>query len=128
MNIEQHLSRRERQIMDVLHTKKSATVAEIRTALPNPPGYSAVRALVRILEGKGHVKHREDGARYVYLPCVSTKAASRSALKRILSTFFGGSVDHAVAALLDASDKRLSPAELKNLQEIVNQAGKENKK
>jgi predicted transcriptional regulator len=128
MNIEQHLSRRERQIMDVLHTKKSATVAEIRTALPNPPGYSAVRALVRILEGKGHVKHREDGARYVYLPCVSAKAASRSALKRILSTFFGGSVDHAVAALLDASDKRLSPAELKNLQEIVNQAGKENKK
>src|ERR1700676_5394455 len=112
MNIEQHLSRRERQIMDVLHTKKSATVAEIRTALPNPPGYSAVRALVRILEGKGHVKHREDGARYVYLPFVSTKAASRSALKRILSTFFGGSVDHAVAALLDASDKRLSPAEL----------------
>jgi BlaI family penicillinase repressor len=122
MNIEQHLSRRERQIMDVLHAKKSATVAEIRTALPNPPGYSAVRALLRILEEKGHVKHREDGARYVYLPCVSQKAASRSALKRILSTFFGGSVDHAVAALLDASDKKLSEAELKRLREIIKQA------
>jgi BlaI family penicillinase repressor len=125
MNIEQHLSRRERQIMDVLHAKKSATVAEIRAALPNPPGYSAVRALLRILEEKSHVKHREDGARYIYLPCVSRKVASRSALKRILSTFFGGSVDHAVAALLDASDKKLSEAELKKLQEIVNQAGKE---
>jgi predicted transcriptional regulator len=84
--------------------------------------------LLRILEEKGHARHWEDGARYVYLPCVSRKAASRSALKRILSTFFGGSVDHAVAALLDASDKRLSAAELKKLQEIVNQAGKENKK
>jgi BlaI family penicillinase repressor len=125
MNIEQHLSRRERQIMDVLHAKKTGTVAEIRAALPNPPGYSAVRALLRILEEKGHAKHREDGARYVYLPCVSRKVAGRSALKRILSTFFSGSIDHAVAALLDASDKKLSEAELKQLQEIVNQAGKE---
>ena len=111
--------------MDVLHAKKSAAVAEIRTALPSPPGYSAVRALLRILEEKGHVKHREEGARYVYLPCASRKAASRSALKRILATFFGGSIDHAVAALLDASDKKLSEAELEKLQKIVNQAGKE---
>jgi BlaI family penicillinase repressor len=128
MNSEQNLSRRERQIMDVLHAKKTATVAQIRAALPDPPGYSAVRALLRILEEKGHARHREDGARYVYLPCVSGKAASRSALKRILSTFFGGSLDHAVAALLEASDKKLSTAELKKLQEIVNLAGKENKK
>jgi BlaI family transcriptional regulator, penicillinase repressor len=126
MNRDQHLSRRERQIMDILHAKKSATVAEIRAALPNPPGYSAARALLRILEEKGHVKHREDGARYVYLPCESQKAASRSALKRILSTFFGGSVNHAVAALLEASDKKLSEAELKKLQEIIKRAeGKE---
>ena len=125
MSLEQQFSRRERQIMDVLHTRKSATVADIRAALPNPPGYSAVRALLRILEEKGHVKHREDGARYVYLPRASQKAASRSALKRILSTFFSGSVDHAVAALLDASDKKLSGVELKKLQEIVKQAGKE---
>jgi predicted transcriptional regulator len=122
MNLEHHLSRRERQIMDVLHAKKTATVAEIRAALPNPPGYSAVRALLRILEEKGHARHREDGARYVYLPCVSRKAASRSALKRILATFFGGSVDHAVAALLDASDKKLSETELKKLQAIIKQA------
>ena len=129
MNIELHLSRRERQIMDILHTRKSATVAEIRAALPDPPGYSAVRALLRILEEKGHVKHREDGARYVYLPCASQKAASRSALKRILSTFFGGSVDHAVAALLEASDKKLSEAELRKLQEIIKRAeGKDGEK
>ena len=129
MNIEQHLSRRERQIMDILHARKSATVAEIRTALPDPPGYSAARALLRILEEKGHVKHRENGARYIYLPCASQKAASRSALKRVLATFFGGSVDHAVAALLDASDKKLSELELKKLQEIIKRAeGKDGEK
>lgn len=128
MSAEHHFSRRERQIMDVLHAKQSAAAAEIRAALPDPPGYSSVRALLRILEDKGHIKHRRDGMRYVYLPCVSREAASRSALKRILATFFGGSVDHAVAALLDASDKKLSAAELKILQEILNQAGNGNKK
>ena len=122
MNMESQLSRRERQIMDVLHAKSLATAAEIRAALPDPPSYSTVRALLRILEDKGHAKHRQEGARYVYLPCVSQKAASRSALKRILATFFGGSVDHAVAALLDASDKKLSDEELKKLQDIIKQA------
>src|SRR6185369_7470895 len=128
MSNDQHLSRRERQIMDILHAKKNGTVAGIRAASPDAPGYSAVRALMRILEDKGHVKHREDGARYVYVPCVSGDTAGRSALKRILSTFFGGSVDHAVAALLEASDKKLSETELKKLREIVKQAeGKEGK-
>jgi predicted transcriptional regulator len=122
MNGEPHLSRRERQILDALHAKEAAGVAEIRAAIPDPPSYSAVRALLRILEEKGHVRHQQDGARYVYLPCVSRKAASRSALKRILATFFGGSVDHAVAALLDASDKKLSETELKKLQAIIKQA------
>jgi BlaI family transcriptional regulator, penicillinase repressor len=122
MNNEQHLSRRERQIMDVLHAKKTATAAEIREALPDAPGYSAVRALLRILEDKGHIKHREESGRYVYEPCVSQKTASHSALKRILSTFFGGSLDEAVAALLEASDKKLPDAELKKLQEIIKQA------
>ncbi len=125
MSKEHQLSRRERQIMDVLHAREAGTVAEILAALPDPPSYSTVRALLRILEQKGHVRHREDGARYVYLPCASRENASRSALKRILVTFFGGSVDHAVAALLDASDKKLSDAELKRLQKIINQAGKE---
>jgi len=122
MNLDQHWSRRERQIMDILHARKSATVAEIRAALPDPPGYSAARALLRILEEKGHVKHREEGMRYVYLPCVSQQAASRSALKRILATFFSGSVDHAVAALLDASDRKLPEAELRKLQQIIRRA------
>jgi BlaI family transcriptional regulator, penicillinase repressor len=125
MNIEQQLSRRERQIMDVLHTRQSATVADIRAALPNPPGYSAVRALLRILEEKGHVKHREDGARYVYLPRESQAAASRSALKRVVSTFFQGSVTQTVAALLETGDIRLADSELNKLQQIIKQAKKE---
>jgi len=128
MSNDQHLSRRERQIMDVLHAKTAATAAEIRAAIPNPPSYSAVRALLRILEGKGHVRHRQDGVRYVYLPRISRQTASRSALKRILATFFGGAVDHAVAALLDASNKKLSEDELKKLQSIIQQAGKDGKK
>ena len=125
MNTDRHLSRRERQIMDVLHLKEQATAAEVRAALPDPPGYSAVRALLRILEEKGHARHRQEGARYVYLPRTSRKTAGRSALKRILATFFAGSVDHAVAALLDASDRKLSNTELAKLQEIINQAGEE---
>ena len=108
--------------MDVLHARAHATAAEVRAALPDPPSYSTVRALLRILEDKGHIKHRQEGARYVYLPCATRKEAAHSALKRILATFFGGSVDHAVAGLLEASDKKLSDAELKKLQAIINQA------
>jgi predicted transcriptional regulator len=125
MNIEQQLSRRERQIMDVLHTRKSATVADIRAALPNPSGYSAVRALLRILEEKGHVKHREDGVRYVYLPRASQAVASRSALKRVVSTFFQGSVTQTMAALLETADIGLADSELNKLQQIIKQAKKE---
>jgi BlaI family transcriptional regulator, penicillinase repressor len=122
MSREHHFSRRERQIMDVLHAKEHATAAEVRAALPNPPGYSAVRALLRILEEKGFARHRQEGARYVYLPCASRKEAGHSAFKRIITTFFGGSLDHAVAGLLEASDKKLSAAELKKLRVIINQA------
>src|SRR3974390_1444185 len=100
MSIEHHFSRRERQIMDVLHAKEHATAAEVRAALPNPPGYSAVRALLRILEEKGHVRHLQEGMRYVYLPCASRETASRSALKRLGSTFFQGSVTPAMGAFL----------------------------
>ncbi|MGD0349774.1 MAG: BlaI/MecI/CopY family transcriptional regulator [Verrucomicrobiota bacterium] len=125
MNIEQHLSRRERQIMDVLHARESATAAEVRAALPNPPGYSAVRALLRILEEKGHARHREEGARYVYLPRISKAAASRSALKRVVSTFFQGSVTQTMAALLETADTRLADSELNKLQQIIKQAKKE---
>ncbi len=111
--------------MDVLHTKESATVAEILAALPDPPSYSAVRALLRILEDKGHIRHRQEGARYVYLSRVSRENASRSALKRLVSTFFQGSVTQAMAALLESPDTQLSDAELSRLQQIIKQAKKE---
>jgi BlaI family transcriptional regulator, penicillinase repressor len=125
MNTEPHLSRRERQIMDVLHARGQATAAEVLAALPNPPGYSAVRALLRILEEKGHVKHHRDGARYVYLPRASKEVASKSALKRVVSTFFQGSVTQAMAALLESSDAEISDSELEKLQQIIKQAKKE---
>ena len=125
MNGEQHLSRRERQIMDVLHAKEAASVADIREAIPSPPSYSAVRALLRILEEKGHIRHRQEGARYVYLPCVSRENASRSALKRLVATFFQGSVTQAMAALLETADTQLSDAELDKLRLIIKQARKD---
>src|SRR5438034_5354797 len=111
------LSRRERQIMDALHARGRATAAEVLAALPEPPSYSAVRALLRILEDKGHVKHRREGPRYVYLPRTSRAAASRSALKRVVATFFQGSIAQAMAALLETRDTELSDAQLDKLQE-----------
>jgi predicted transcriptional regulator len=125
MNTDHHLSRRERQIMDVLHARGQATAAEVLAALPDPPSYSAVRALLRILEEKGHVKHHRDGARYVYLPRASKEAASKSALRRVVSTFFQGSVTQAMAALLETSDAEISDSELEKLQQIIKQAKKE---
>ncbi len=125
MNLEQHLSRRERQIMDVLHARSQATAAEVRAALPSPPGYSAVRALLSILEEKGHVRHRREGARYVYVPRTSPEIARRSALKRVVSTFFQGSVSQAMAALLDTADAELSNTELSRLQQLIKKARKE---
>ncbi len=125
MNPEQHLSRRERQIMDVLHAKSQATAAEVLAALPSPPGYSAVRALLRILEEKGHVRHRREGARYVYVPRTSPEIARRSALKRVVSTFFQGSVAQAMAALLETADTELSDTELTRLQQLIKKARKE---
>lgn len=125
MSAEPHLSRRERQIMDTLHQQGRATVAEVQAALPDPPGYSAVRALLRILEAKGHVKHLKEGARYVYKPRVSRESARRSALKRLVSTFFAGSVTQAVAALLEHTDTPFCESELQRLEQIIEQARKE---
>ncbi len=125
MNPEQQLSRRERQIMDVLHAKTQATAAEVRAALPAPPSYSAVRALLRILEGKGHVRHRLAGARYVYVPRERPELARRWALQRVVSTFFQGSIAHAVAALLEGADTQLSDGELVQLQQLIKKARKE---
>ncbi len=125
MNLERDLSRRERQIMDVLHARGEATAAEVLPALPDPPGYSAVRTLLRILEEKGHVRHRREGARYFYAPRTSPKVARRSALKRVVATFFQGSVAQAMAALLEGADTELSDGELIRLQQLIKKARKE---
>ncbi|HTL56794.1 MAG TPA: BlaI/MecI/CopY family transcriptional regulator [Candidatus Limnocylindrales bacterium] len=125
MSAEHQLSRRERQIMDVLHAKGTATAAEVLASLPDPPGYSAVRALLRILEEKGHVRHRREGARYVYLSRTSPQSAQRSALKRVVSTFFQGSVAQAMAALLESADTEMSEAELDRLEQLIQKAKKE---
>jgi predicted transcriptional regulator len=125
MSLEHQLSRRERQIMDVLHTKESATASEVRAALPDAPGNSAVRTLLRILEEKGHIKHHQEGARFVYAPRASRETASQSALQRVVSTFFQGSASRAMAALLENADARISDEELKKLQKMIHQARKE---
>ncbi len=125
MSTDTHLSRRERQIMDVLHARGTATAADVQTALPDPPSYSAVRALLRILEAKGHLKHRREGARYVYVPRTSRATARRSALKRVVSTFFHGSVTQAMAALLETADTRLPDSELNQLQQMIDEARRE---
>jgi predicted transcriptional regulator len=125
MHQESNLSRRERQIMDILHARGAASAFEVQAALPDPPSYSAVRALLRILEEKGHLKHRTEGAKYVYLPRVSPQAARRSALRRLVGTFFAGSVSQTVAALLQGADTRLSEQELEKLEQLIQQARKE---
>lgn len=116
------LSRRERQIMDVIFARGEATAAEVAADLPEPPSYSAVRAMLRILEEKGALRHREEGPRYVYLPTESREKASRSALQRVVCTFFEGSLANAVAALVDAKDGALPPEELARLEAIIRKA------
>jgi predicted transcriptional regulator len=118
------LSRRERQIVDILYSHGRATAAEVQAALPDPPSYSAVRAMLRILEEKGHVRHEQDGPRYVYLPTVGRDNAKRSALRHMLQTFFEGSAEQAISALLDDSSTRLSDRELDRLARMIEQARK----
>lgn len=117
------LSRRERQILDILYAKGSATAAEVREALPDPPSYSAVRALLRILEEKGHARHESQGTRYLYLPLVPRDTARNSALTRIVKTFFEGSAAQAAAALVDSGS--LSDEELTRLSALIDRARKE---
>jgi predicted transcriptional regulator len=116
------LSRRERQIVDILYAQGQATAAEVQAALPDPPSYSAVRAMLRILEEKGHVRHQQDGPRYVYLPTVARENAKKSALRHMLQTFFDGSAEEAISALLDDQSARLSDAELDRLARMIQQA------
>ena len=119
------LSRRERQIMDILYGRGPASVAEVLAALPDPPSYSAVRAMLRILESKGHLRHIRQGAKYVYLPTRPRGPAGRSALQRVLQTFYDGSVSEALAALLSSADAELTPEELQRLARLVERARKE---
>jgi len=122
------LSRRERQIMDVLYRKESATAAEVMEGLPDPPGYSAVRALLRILEQKGHIRHEERAGKYVFMPMMRRDQAKRSAVRHLVQTFFGGSAEDAVAALLDPRSSKLSELELDRLQKLIDKARKGGKK
>jgi predicted transcriptional regulator len=122
---ERGLSRRERQIMDVIYRRGQATAAEVLEDLPDPPSYSAVRAMLRVLEEKGHLRHDLQGPRYVFLPTVPRDQARRSALQQLVHTFFDGSTEQAVAALLDQSDRTLSDAELARLARLIAQARKE---
>ena len=117
------LSRREREILDILYLKGSASAAEVREAMADAPSYSAVRALLRILEEKGHATHQTEGTRYVYGPSVPRERARNSALSRIVKTFFDGSAAQAAAALVDTGS--LSPDELERLSALIERARKE---
>jgi BlaI family penicillinase repressor len=122
------LSRRERQIMDVLYQKASATAAEVLESIPEPPSYSAVRALLRILEEKGHIRHEQRAGKYVFMPTMPREKAKLSAVRHLVQTFFDGSPEAAVAALLDSSSSKLSDAELDRLQGMIDKARKGAKK
>jgi predicted transcriptional regulator len=119
------LSRRERQIMDIVYRRGSATATEVRESLPDPPSYSAVRAMLRILEEKGHLRHEQDGPRYVFHATLSVESARRSALRRMLQTFFDNSLEEAVATLLDVESSNVTEAELERLARMIDQARKE---
>jgi BlaI family penicillinase repressor len=119
-----HVSRRERQILDALYRLHKATVTEVRAAMPDPPGYSAVRAMLRILEDKGHVKHELDGPRYVFSPTLKKDSVKRSALRHVVDTFFEGSAAQVMAALFDISARKLKEDELTRLRQLIDQAEK----
>jgi predicted transcriptional regulator len=119
------LSRRERQIMTIVYRLGVATAAEVLALLEDPPSYSAVRSHLRILEEKGHLRHEQDGPRYIFSPTLPRDRARLGALKQVLHTFFDGSASQAVAALLDSSDRSLTAQELDQLARVVEQARKE---
>jgi predicted transcriptional regulator len=119
------LTRREREIMDILYRLGQATAAEVLEGLADPPSYSAVRALLRLLEERGHVKHVQDGPRYVYKPAVTRGEAKKSAMAHVVATFFEGSVEQAVATLVESSRAKLTKTELERLAQIIQRAKKE---
>lgn len=119
------LSRRERQIMDVVYARGEASAAQVVAALEDPPSKTAIRTLMTILERKGHLKHRDEGGTYLYAPSRPREMAAQSALKRVLQTFFGGSLEKAVAAHLADEGAEVSDEELKKLAALIRQAKKE---
>jgi BlaI family transcriptional regulator, penicillinase repressor len=119
------LTRRERQIMDILYRDGEGTVGDVVAQLPDPPSYSAVRATMNVLEEKGHIRHRQDGPRYVYLPAVPRERARNAALSHLLQTFFDGSAESAVVALLQMTDSQLSPTDFERLADQVRKARQE---
>jgi BlaI family transcriptional regulator, penicillinase repressor len=119
------LTRRERQIMDILFRRGRATASQVMAELPGNPNYSTVRTQLRVLEDKGHVRHEEEGPRYVYVPAVARHAARKSALRHLVKTFFDGSAEKVVAALLGGEGTRLTDDALERVAELVEQARKE---
>ena len=120
------LSRRERQILDVIYALGRATAAEVQERMPDAPTYTTVRGLLRVLESKGHVRHEDDGGRYVYIPTTTKTRAAKSALKHVVQTFFDGSPSRAMAALL-GGQRNVDEEELARLEELIARAKKENK-
>jgi predicted transcriptional regulator len=127
MTSEKHLQlgRRERQIMDVIYRLGKASVSEVLTELPDPPSYSAVRAMLGFLEDKGYLRHEQEGLKYVYMPVEDTSRVRASALDHLVKTFFGGSPERAVAALLEMSDNKLSSKEKQYLEQLIKKAQQE---
>jgi predicted transcriptional regulator len=121
----QHLSRRERQVMIIIYAQGRATAAEIHQALPDPPTFSATRAIIRTLEEKGHIRHEEQGLRYIYRPVVPAEKARRSALANVVTTFFQGSPSRLLATLLNDSTSKVSDHELRELETLIREARKE---
>jgi BlaI family transcriptional regulator, penicillinase repressor len=124
-DIRAHLGRRERQIIETVYRLGKASVGEVRDALPNPPSYSTVRAMLNLLETKGHLRHEQNGLKYVYLPVVTNKKARKSALRHLVSTFFNGSPVAAAAALLEMSAEEISAKEKEQLTALIKRAEKE---
>lgn len=122
MKNDKSLSRRERQIMDIAYEMKEVSAQQVLERLPEPPSYSAVRALLRVLEQKGHLVHRQDGPRYVYTPRLPKDKARKSALSHLVRTFFDGSTENVVATLLDISEENLSEDDYRRLTELIEKA------
>ncbi len=125
MTKQKNLSRRERQIMDIIYELNRATAQQVLERMPNPPSYSSVRALLRVLEEKGHLVHRQDGPRYVFSPTLPREEARQDALKHLMETFFDGSTEKVVAAVLGMSDDKLDDAEYRRLTNLIEQARQE---